>query len=56
MCVYQELDRLTTMKKKHASNVLQPDASADNHIKTQHNYSHVTSAHFVSGIFQLHKG
>jgi len=44
------------MKKKHASNVLQPVASDDNHIKAEHNDSHVTSAHFVSGTVQLRRG
>jgi len=56
MCVNQEMDRLTTMKNNHASNFLQPVASDDKHIKTQHNYCHVTSAHFVSDTVQLHSG
>jgi len=41
MCVNQEMDRLANMKKKHASNVLQPVASDDKYIKTQHKYCHV---------------
>jgi len=35
------MDRLTTMKKKHTSNILQTVASGDKHIKTQHKYCHV---------------
>jgi len=56
MCVNKDMDRLTTMKKKHASNVLEPVASNDKHFKKQHNYCQVTSAHFVSDAIQLHRG
>jgi hypothetical protein len=50
------MDRLTAMKNKHASNVLQPVDSDDKHIKTQHDYCHVTSAHLVSDTVQLQSG
>jgi len=56
MCVNQEMDRLTTMKKKHTSHVLQPVASDDKHINTHQYYCHVTFANFVSDTFQLHRG
>lgn len=56
MFVNQEIDRLTAMKEKHASNVLQHLASDDKHIKTQHNYCHVTSAHFVSDKVNVNRG